>query len=258
MKRKFNLLLLFACCVLMSQYSIGQNMYADLVGARGSSAETSLKNKGYHHIKTDRYGMNLYSYWWNSRNNTCICERIADGRVQSIVKSLPADCNKKDNGNVDRYHKSYGSYHHEYPNNYSNRDERAAYDAGFNDGRYNHSFYNHYSGNAKQAYNNGYVRGVQNRNSNTRYRDTHKSHGNVRGNYKGGYVDLHDLEGDRAKEAHKEIVDRRGFREIHSFEHNGNHRKIYHNSTTGQCVEAVFHGDYLHEIKHFNDCDKYL
>jgi len=246
-------LLAFAFCttVVQAQDPVQQ----DLIGAKGASSEAALTNRGFTHIKTERSGYNLYSYWWNAGAKHCICERISDGRVQSIVRTPSFDCNKTNEGSVNHYNNNHSSSHHDNGNHYGDNAEDAAFERGFTDGSHHYSYHNVYSNrNQRDAYEAGYERGSGNRSE----RGSHHYESGARGNYKGGFVDLNDLVGKNAKSAYAEMVDHRNFKEIHSFEHNGNHRKIMHNNKTGQCVEVVLHGDRIHEIKHYDDCDKYL
>jgi hypothetical protein len=61
---------------------------ADLIGARGSSAETELQSRGY------QFTSNLGSsaLWWNPGTKTCVSVNVDNGRVVSIVKSPKRDC----------------------------------------------------------------------------------------------------------------------------------------------------------------------
>jgi hypothetical protein len=63
----------------------------DLVGARGSSAESELQARGY------KFKGNLGSaaLWWNRDTKTCVSVAVDDGRVQSILKSPAKDCHNK-------------------------------------------------------------------------------------------------------------------------------------------------------------------
>ena len=88
------LVLLFSVSMTHSQ-SKAQGLQ-DIVGSKGSSAEYELKERGYVHIKTDKSSNEVYSYWWNNKNKKCVSYRLNDGRVKSIVNTLPADCKKSD------------------------------------------------------------------------------------------------------------------------------------------------------------------
>ncbi len=232
------------------------NVQQDLIGEKGANSEMALKNRGFTHIKTQKYGYDVYSYWWNEGAKHCICERINDGRVKSIVRTPAFDCNKSETGSVSRNNSyNHSSHHYGHDNSYTNEQKRNAYERGFSDGKYNKTYHNVFGEvHLKSAYSDGYTAGAQERREQTSY---HHGRGGY-GNYKGGFVDLSDLVGKNTKSAYAEMVDHRNFREVHSFTHDGNHRKIMHNDKTGQCVEVVFHGDRVHEIKHYDGCDKFM
>ena len=62
----------------------------DLIGARGSSAESELQSRGY------EFATNLGSaaLWWHAQTKACVSVAVDDGRVQSIVNSPARDCGK--------------------------------------------------------------------------------------------------------------------------------------------------------------------
>jgi hypothetical protein len=62
----------------------------DLIGARGSSAESELQARGY------KFKSNLGSaaLWWNPKTKSCVSVAVDEGRVQSIMKSPARDCGK--------------------------------------------------------------------------------------------------------------------------------------------------------------------
>lgn len=64
----------------------------DLVGARGSSGEQVLEERGYRFVKGEKSGGNSYTNWLNARTGKCITVRTANGRYQSIVTSPAFDC----------------------------------------------------------------------------------------------------------------------------------------------------------------------
>lgn len=255
---KLSLLVMALTVFSLLSVQAQDNVQQDLIGVKGASSEMALKNRGFTHIKTQKTGYDIYSYWWNEGAKSCICERISDGRVQSIVKTLPFDCNKTQSGSISRNHPNNHSSHH-YNNNssyYTDAQKRSAFERGFSDGKYNKAYHNVYTESLlKTVYSDGYTAGARERREQTSYH--HGSGGYVSGNYKGGYVDLSDLVGHNAKRGYAEMVDRRGFKEVHSFNHKGNNHKIMSNSTTGQCVEVVLHGDNIHDIKHSEDCGRY-
>ncbi|KQW79798.1 hypothetical protein [Brevundimonas sp. Root1279] len=70
--------------------ALGQSVpgLADLVGARGSSAESELASKGYALAKN----VGAASMWWNAGTRTCASVLVENGRVQSIEPASARDC----------------------------------------------------------------------------------------------------------------------------------------------------------------------
>lgn len=64
----------------------------DLVGARGSSGEQALQERGYKFVKGEKSGGDSYTNWRHARSGQCITVRTANGRYQSIVTSPAFDC----------------------------------------------------------------------------------------------------------------------------------------------------------------------
>jgi hypothetical protein len=64
----------------------------DLVGARGSSGEQALQERGYKFVKGEKSGGDSYTNWRHARSGQCITVRTAQGRYQSIVTSPAFDC----------------------------------------------------------------------------------------------------------------------------------------------------------------------
>jgi hypothetical protein len=62
----------------------------DLVGARGSSAESELQARGY---KLKGH-LGSAALWWNPKAKSCVSVAVDEGRVQSIVNSPARDCGK--------------------------------------------------------------------------------------------------------------------------------------------------------------------
>ncbi|MBP6003874.1 MAG: hypothetical protein KA746_10615 [Pyrinomonadaceae bacterium] len=96
--------LLIACAVtfVMSFAAIAQNTPADvsdLVGIKASSGESELRSRGYRFVKTEKGGDSSYSNWWRSNTKTCISVRTFNGRYDTIVSVVSADCNQYSGGN---------------------------------------------------------------------------------------------------------------------------------------------------------------
>jgi hypothetical protein len=64
----------------------------DLVGARGSSGEQALQQRGYTFIKGEKSGSDSYTYYRQERSGQCIIVRTAEGRYQSLVTAPDFDC----------------------------------------------------------------------------------------------------------------------------------------------------------------------
>lgn len=228
-----------------------EHVQQDLIGVKGSSAEMALKNRGFTHIKSTKSGYNILNYWWNQGAKHCICATINDGRVKSIVRTPTVNC-AKNTGSANSPQYDHKITDHANNRHYNNTNVEAAFERGYDAGRNGDDYKNIFTnGQVRYAYEEGFNRGKD-------ARSNHSGNANYPGNYAGGYVDLSDLKGRDGNDSYAEMVNRRGFKEVHSFERSGNHRKIMHNATTGQCVEVVFHGNRINDIKPFGDCDKYL
>ncbi len=79
----------------------------DLVGARASSGERLLEERGYRWVRTVKEGGSAYSFWQEYENGQCITVRTHNGRYASIVYSPAFDCQQK-NGTADSGSSSYG------------------------------------------------------------------------------------------------------------------------------------------------------
>ncbi len=62
----------------------------DLIGARGSSAESELQARGY---KLKGH-LGSAALWWNPKKKSCVSVAVDDGRVQSITNAPAKDCGK--------------------------------------------------------------------------------------------------------------------------------------------------------------------
>lgn len=68
----------------------------DLIGARGSSAEFAMGQRGYSLARN----ANDRSYWWNNGSKSCVSMYVWDGRVQNLDSATSKDCGKNGNGNA--------------------------------------------------------------------------------------------------------------------------------------------------------------
>ncbi len=211
----------------------------DLIDLRGSSAEMDLQNRGYVHIKTAKSGYSAYSYWWNPTQRKCVCSKVSDGRVQSILNATPFDCNQNgNNSNQDMgYHNSnYNSHqaHHHQDNNYNHYDNNShdsAFERGYNDGLYNHPYHSIYTdSNQISAYSKGYGVGVTERANQSSY------HSGQGGN--ATHIDCNDLDHMVVSSAYSKMRER-GFQETRNYKDGDHIIKAWYNSRTKQCVKTT-------------------
>lgn len=66
----------------------------DLIGMRGSSGESALKQRGYQYRWTEKSGNMSYSYWTNTSTSQCITVRTEDGTYASIAYATTGDCDR--------------------------------------------------------------------------------------------------------------------------------------------------------------------
>ena len=86
---------MLAAALLLTQTALAQDPapgLQDLVGARGSSGEQALQERGYKFIKGEKSGSDSYTNWRNARTGQCIIVRTANGRYQSLVSAPAFDC----------------------------------------------------------------------------------------------------------------------------------------------------------------------
>jgi hypothetical protein len=139
----------------------------DLVGVRGSSAETDLTARGYKLERT----IGSANLWWNKDTRTCAAVADDNGRVASIESASASDCGKGGSGNtlagIAAGAAAVGliaalSGHHDKSDH---RDNNATYNAeyqrGYNDGMYS----GHYATNDSEAYHSGFMAGETERNN---------------------------------------------------------------------------------------------
>jgi hypothetical protein len=69
------------------------NSLRDLVGARASSGETQMQQRGYSFVRTSKSGEDAHNYYRENRSGRCVIVHVNDGRYQSIVYAPNMDCN---------------------------------------------------------------------------------------------------------------------------------------------------------------------
>ncbi len=65
----------------------------DLVGAKDVHGEEQLSKRGYDFVKSEVSGDSVYANWKNRKSGQCIAIRTVNGHYNSIINSLPYDCN---------------------------------------------------------------------------------------------------------------------------------------------------------------------
>ena len=250
-------LLILLILIISATTSFGQskaNGLQDLVGVKGSSAENELENRGSIHIKTAKSDYNIYSYWWNNRERKCVSYHLTDGRIKSIVNTMPADCNKSTNTNTSgrygKYNNSYAhqAHHHDNNSHYSNQSHDDAFERGFNDGLHNKSYHNIYNdSNEKNAYSKGYGSAVGQRNQNTSYHSGY-------GGYK-AHVQVNDLYDMLATSAYQKLKSR-GFIQNKRTNKDGKVYTLWYNRSTDQCIRTIEFSKYITTVEKSTYCDK--
>lgn len=170
---------LFTPCLAVAQ-DIPNNL-RDLIGARAAGGENQLMSRGFEHIKTQQGADRLWANWWNDSRRECITVVVMNGRYDSIVTSPPADCNQSNASSNNTAAAAvlgaaailgiaalaHKSDHHDDRRHYDNDRDEAAYERGFRDGLYNHSYD---SSERRGAYATGYSAGVSQRRHESSYR----------------------------------------------------------------------------------------
>lgn len=210
----------------------------DLNGARGSSAESELQQRGFEHVSTHKSNSGyINSYWWNERDDNCVVVEVYDGRVMTINDATDQDCGHH-KGNAAAAagavagaailgallsHKS----HHREGKQYDET-KTAEFDRGYKDGLYGASYHNY---NRDDAYAHGYEKGVDEREANL----SHHHH-------RGGYAQAaqwQDLIGSRAAGGMSEL-ESRGFKQVDNFSGGNNARySIQYRAASRQCLQVI-------------------
>lgn len=243
------LLVLPVAAMMLSPVSLAAQTptaIADLVGARGAGGETQLEARGYVHIKTEKGDDRAWSYWWQSARRECVTVAVVDGRFDAITTSPATDCNQgtsgKSSGSGAAAAAAVGvgaiaiaalahqSHHHADGQHLSDADD-AQFERGYRDGLYAQTYHNYDRSN---AYSNGYSRGVEQRDYETRHRDGQSDSA-------AGYAPaakVNDLLTMRAASADVELQ-KRGFRTVNAYQAGETAYTIRSNDSTGQCVQVA-------------------
>lgn len=122
---------------------------ADLVGARASSGEMALEERGYTAITGHSDGSGVTTYWWNSRSDECVAVQTYNGVYRSIYQTSHRDCGRHDGkGNaaaglavgallVGLAATAHKSHHHDNDRHYDDWRREEAFERGYREGHSN-------------------------------------------------------------------------------------------------------------------------
>lgn len=66
----------------------------DLIGVRGSAAETQMEARGYTAAGGGDEEHTSTTYWRRNADGSCVSVRTSDGRYQAIEPAMPEDCER--------------------------------------------------------------------------------------------------------------------------------------------------------------------
>ncbi|QIG54353.1 hypothetical protein G6N82_09515 [Altererythrobacter sp. BO-6] len=231
----------------------GAGDLSDLVGARAGQAENAVQSRGFTYI-TGHEGKHstMHTYWWNSRDKACVHIKTSDGRYESITDATNADCHQSGGGGdaaaavgvvagavllgalLGGNHKKG---HHDDGNHYSNVNDEAHYERGYQDGLHNVAYHNY---DRSDAYSSGYSNGVEQREINTRHHSG-----------RGGYAQIaqyNDLVG-RSGEKAREILGERGFTRVDRFGDDNTRYSIMWRAQSRQCLQMIVADGRVYDIR---------
>lgn len=224
---------------------------ADLVGARGSSGEDQLEQRGYVLADTRTGDERKWTHWWNRSSKECITVVTYDGRYESINSAPASDCNQKGKSGDTAAAVAVGaaallgiaalaSKSHN-RDKYNDVNGTAEYERGYRDGLYNQSYHNY---NRSDAYSSGYEQGTRQRGYETSYRPGY--------DYGGGYgasVYVNDLVGQSKGSATSALINR-GFqvRDADKTEYDGRYTTWWRPASE-QCITVNTRGGFVYTIQ---------
>lgn len=239
---------------------------SSLVDMRASSLDYQMNEKGYTHIKTDKSTAGSYGYWWSNSKKKCVVTRVSDGRVKSVVSSLPADCGKSASSGGRSY--NYNDYG--YNSNYRNDDEKQSYRRGYHDGKRNLRRNENYSSEIQiNAYNKGYNDGKADKrmdsyyaggyenvyhNDNHNYHNYNNHHYSSNQNNSSKWYNFSSLKGMKAKAAYANL-EQHGFANTKTFQEDGVTYKLWWDSKREQCIKTYSKDYYLARIENSHNCE---
>lgn len=217
----------------------------DLVGARAAGGESQLTARGF--VLTDGHNGrgSSYTYWWNQSRHDCVMVTTSNGRYASIADVSPADCNQQNHHGSNQGAAaavavgailgaallSHKSGNHNDGAHLSDQQAEAEYERGYRDGIHGEDYHNY---NRNDAYSSGYQSGVDQRHTETSYRNDDR-----RGAGYAPSADVSDLVGARAAGADQSLR-QRGFADVDGFQSGSNGRgTIWWNARTRQCLQVI-------------------
>jgi hypothetical protein len=234
----------------------------DLVGARASTGDAALRDRGYVHITTQKSGDHSYGMWWNASTLTCVSVQTKNGAFKSITTSPAFDCNQHnahsghddDNaaaaaavvgaaaviGAIALAHKSH---HHDNDEHHQDSYREQEFERGHRDGLYNHHYDNY---NRTDDYDNGYRSGIDQRAHETSYR---QHTGRDDRGYRQANDDFKNLQGERLEVANDRMRGW-GFQKVDHTRSGNTEYRIWYNYQTGQCVEETYTGDRVQNMRY--------
>ncbi len=223
---------------------------SDLMGARASSGERAMQQRGYVLTDHGRAEGVSWNYWWNPSRRACVGVATSNGRYERIASVSSHDCNQDTGHHEDDMSDgakvaigaaallgaialAHKAHHHDDVSHHEEVDREAEFDRGFRDGKYNHSFndYNHTG-----DYRDGYEQGANSREHHSSYRH-HDSDNHNRYGY-GGPESYDDLVGAQASSADGSLR-QRGFHDVDNFRSGSTSYTIWWRNASRQCLQMA-------------------
>lgn len=265
---------LCTAALVLTSAPVAASTLTDLEGVRASSADTTIRSRGYYSHHTSPGSGGLFTYWWNNASKSCVRTLITDGVVSTTKTVSSADCgyygdtssySNSSSGNngaaaaaiaaaaiigvVALAHKS----HHRDDQEFQNPNDYAEFERGHRDGLYNHSYDN---SSRSDSYAQGYQSGVNERSAQSSYRpeyrdgwnnnqDRAQNRGQTWNQQNSSYsgagtnsVNFSDLVGGRSAGVETELQSR-GFRNVGSEPSDNSRITIWWNGRTRQCLQVI-------------------
>lgn len=250
-RAKISVALAAAALITAPAIADGADDLRDLIGARGSSGESTLRARGYEHVDTQQSGYVAAAHWWNEEEDDCVLVQTSNGRYVNITDASDQDCGHHQGAGA-RAALAVGvgaaiiaalaTRHHDDDDNNRDRDHnyRSDYNRGFSDGLHNAAYHNY---DRSDGYTNGYQAGVQQRTHNLRHRDNHRGGSGYQAS-----VNVSDLNGTRAAGAMSQLQSR-GFRQVDNFTSGNTRYSIQWNGRTRQCLQATIADGRIYDIR---------